>query len=277
MTPKKLLVHIGPPKTATTSFQSWLRINQNTYTYIGVIQPRKPEENKLYSFFWLFINGKLSTDKLFEYLTEYNLKDILILSEEMILTNNWEYKLNRLAKLKKYFELHLAYSYRPTNKAIPSYYAEIHANLPETLKNNYDLFLQDDRVKAYDLKQVFELSSNNQMQLNIFKFNDLIKGSITLNNVFNTSFLGEDFNKDIKLSKENTRKNKSKNIYQVIDKKPKYPTKLKPFLIKIEKMFNVSFKKVFQKNYQIKIDVSDEVNELSKKNESFFNKYIYAK
>ena len=46
-----------------------------------------------------------------------------------------------------------------------------------------------------------------------------------------------DFNKNIKLSKENTRKNKSKNIYQVIDKKPKYPTKLKPFLIKMNHYF----------------------------------------
>ncbi|QTY27703.1 hypothetical protein [Flavobacterium sp. CS20] len=272
--PKKLLIHLGPPKTATTSLQHWIYDNQNSYTYLGINQPRRPKDNIVYNKFWLFLNNKMTCKELIEFLENIKTKQVLIFSEEMILTDNWKNKLNRLAELKNHFDLHLAYCYRPTTKALPSYYAEIHSELPLAMKNSYELFLKDDRVGAYDLEKILDAITEKKLSLNIFKFEELIKNTLTLNSVFNTSFKGFDFNKNIEISKENSRKNKSGNIYEVIDKKPKYPTKLKSLLIKIEKKFNISFKGVFQKNYYIKIDSSVKVDELSKKNKIFFKKYI---
>ena len=40
----KLIIHIGPPKTATTSLQHfWLKLNAPGFKYLGIIQPRGQE------------------------------------------------------------------------------------------------------------------------------------------------------------------------------------------------------------------------------------------
>ncbi|RRO13335.1 sulfotransferase domain-containing protein [Flavobacteriaceae bacterium 14752] len=180
-------------------------------------------------------------------------------------------------QLKKYFDLHLAYCYRPTKKALPSYYAEIHSGLPLTMKNNYELFLKDDRVNAYDIEKILEVITQNKLNLNIFKFDELIKGNLTLNMIFALSINEDDFRKKIDITKENTRTRKRENSYQVIDKTPSYPSRVKPILKKIERKFNISFKLFFKKNYSIEVNNSKFVDNLDNKNEYFFKKFIDAK
>ena len=40
----KLIIHIGPPKTATTALQLyWMGLHVNNFKYCGIIQPRKTD------------------------------------------------------------------------------------------------------------------------------------------------------------------------------------------------------------------------------------------
>jgi hypothetical protein len=271
---KKLLIHIGPPKTATTSFQYWLADNQENYTYIGVFQPRYSKENIVYNNFWKFFIGTLTLQELIDCINNIETKEILMLSEEMILVTNWENKISKLKELESFFDVYLSYCYRNSNKAIPSYYAEIHSTLPKKMKGDYELFVNDIRFKAYDLEY---LTSIINSKLNIFTFDDLVKGNLTLNKMFKLNIDDDNFNLNIFLKKENSRVNKETNSYLVINSADPYPPALKPFLKKVEYRTNINFsyilKSLFKRNYHIKIFDSTKVNELQEKNLSFFQKY----
>jgi len=274
---KKLLIHVGPPKTATTSFQYWLEENDSVYSYLGALQPRKKVRQKCYVIFWKFINGKIDINNFYNHFNnDKKYKDILIFSEEMILTNNWIEKIERIAKLSDFFDLSISYCYRESVKVVPSYYAEIHIGLPDDLKVNYELFLRDRRCLAYDLEYLSTIFEEYNLRFNIFNFNSFTKGGLSLNTIFNLSNNHDSFNKKILLKKENTRKNKIKGVYKVIDKNPIYPKTAAPYLLKVEKIFDINLSSFFRKNYQIKIDESDYLVQISHRNEVFFQNFTHG-
>jgi hypothetical protein len=273
---KKLLIHIGPPKTATTSLQYWLEENIGFYTYIGVLQPRI-KKTLLNSMLSNYFNGKINIEEITRVLEESDSKNILIYSEEMLLTNNWLDKVDRIKLLSKNFDIYTCYCFRNTQKVLPSYYAEIHSNLPKVLKADYHEFLLDLRVKAYDLEFIYDTFKKHKIKLNIFTFKSLTSKDISLNEMFGIHEHQKVFKKKIVLKQENTRNKKDPNTYLVIDKKPQYPKYFSKILKKIEKKLNISIKHLFKNNYYLKIMNNKIVDTLENRNNLFFDNYINDK
>ena len=163
----KIVVHIGPPKTATTSLQYALKeITNPNFYYGGVLQPR----NCLQYFdlgkqlYYLVVDKKQRFD---EDLFLQRLRDIadkysvVLLSEEMFLVFQQdcsvEEKLSRLCGLLSEFDLTLLYTYRNPNSAIPSLYQELYDRLPSEYVDNYSRFVESNYSVVYDIEYVKQI------------------------------------------------------------------------------------------------------------------------
>ena len=123
----KIYVHIGLPKTATTTLQSQIFSNfdENEIKYLGTYQPRNSNKNMLYEKFYrsVFTGKHIAETQLL--LTEElkNNKNILI-SEEMITVSDWKVNLLNLKEILKPFNNELIISVRKHVRAMFSYYVQ---------------------------------------------------------------------------------------------------------------------------------------------------------
>lgn len=272
-TMKKLLIHIGPPKTATTSFQYWLEQNRGYYSYLGVKQPRRKIKSEINDLIFGYFTGHVQLNEIIGYIEQNDFKEILIYSEEGLFIDNWEYKIGKIRDLNDNFKVYVSYCYRDTRKVIPSYFAEIYTIIPQHLRNDFDLFLNDEKVKLYDLNYINEFFNKNKINFNIFNFNQFINSKLNLNSIFSINEDFEVFNTLITLPVKNKRPKKKDNQYLVIDKHPKYPFIFSKYLNWFEYKFKIDLKFLFKKNYTIKVPNHPQVDELYKKNRSFISNY----
>jgi hypothetical protein len=192
----KIIVHIGLPKTATTTLQTDLfpNISSDYLYYPGVIQPR---DSTQHNFFLQFCNAVNSVNSISEFRMELeqilsNSKTILI-SEEMFTVSSssatWRNKLENLSAILAGFDYKIIFTVREPVSAMFSYYCELYSvfikdkylylNLTE---NEYfmECALHRDEMKIFHYKEL-----TTQLFLNFerervyaFKFEDIINKNI---------------------------------------------------------------------------------------------------
>lgn len=159
----KVIVHIGLPKTATTSLQidifSKIEYAENMH-YLGVFHPRESFQEPLFKQFYHFIRtGKGFEDlknKINNKLQEG--KNILI-SEEMIVVSDpdieWRQKLKNLAILLKQFEHKIIVTVREPVSALFSYYTENIEAYKKNKGNFKEIALTHESMKIFHYKFFF--------------------------------------------------------------------------------------------------------------------------
>jgi hypothetical protein len=179
----KIFVHIGLPKTATTSLQTDLfpRLAGNDIEYLGVFQPRDESvQGKLYRSFTKSFTNRVETGALRESLARKLQKKNLILSEEMISVSQWKHswkeKLAYLKTVLEGFDHEIVVTVREPVAALFSYYCEIYPLLGPERRSFIDVALQSEPMQIFHYdKLISELSRHFATErLHFFKFEDLI-------------------------------------------------------------------------------------------------------
>jgi hypothetical protein len=125
------IVHIGLPKTGTTTLQQDVFPNLDC-RYLGVVQPRERKQSDLYSKIMRYIEFGGGRDDLGEIRTQIKrmlLVEPVLLSDEMFVvsqpTTFWQEKLARLSQIMTGFESHLVVALRDPLDGIRSFFQEL--------------------------------------------------------------------------------------------------------------------------------------------------------
>ncbi len=167
----KAYVHIGLPKTATTTLQADLfEPGDGIYwEYLGVLQPRHRKQAAKYLDLMAVLsdNTKLSSDSVRLLRTELssNYSDLpLLMSEECITTDggtSWQEKLSRLSVILNGFEVKLIVSVRRPREALYSLYAELYSSLASKYPNFDDYVNDSNQAKIYRYKELFDVLTSH--------------------------------------------------------------------------------------------------------------------
>lgn len=209
-------IHIGPPKTATTSLQEYFINNKfKDISYEGVLQPRTRKDKTLCKSIYRKVTSKhdLKTADFIELIQNDSDPKIKFLSEEMFLVESkgmsWKDKIERLYQLTSLIDTTILLVIREPVSAIRSYYQELYyqidkakiKSINEFAKSNYcEIYRYDDLIKF--------ISQTGFKKIKILEFKKLTSGQYSFDDVFNN------LNKEkIILSQSNISKKKGKNYY----------------------------------------------------------------
>lgn len=187
----RIILHIGPPKTATTSIQVAIeQINHPKFHFGGTFQPRARNVDSLCQRLYSVCSSETERHSDIEYLRR-ELEGLLqegktvFLSEEMFLLEqdkaSIHIKIDRLKKVLKDFECKILISARSGRFALPSLYQEIYSSLPLNLQVDFSAFCRDQRTICYDYTAVCDiLSEAGFKKITIWEFDELVKERIDL-------------------------------------------------------------------------------------------------
>lgn len=179
----KIFVHIGLPKTATSTLQIdvFPKIDRSKITYLGIYQPRKNIQNPIFSSFMKAIYSGIEVDYIKHLLTEELKKGKnLLISEEMIVVGDWKQKILNLARIIKDFDYQLIITVREPAEAMSSYYVELYHIFKKEKSTFYNTALYNGFMKVFHYKYFIQhlLKYFEKDRINIFKFEEIIKGNI---------------------------------------------------------------------------------------------------
>lgn len=133
----RFVIHIGLPRTASTTLQSdvFPRVDPSRVHYVGVRQPRGWGTDELY---WPLLDAVWTGQRMEAaralLAKSLSSRGVVFLSEEMILVsqgeNTWRRKLERLAALLQGQDHQLIATFREPAGALFAYFAEIYPTLP---------------------------------------------------------------------------------------------------------------------------------------------------
>ncbi|NMP16500.1 hypothetical protein [Thalassotalea sp. Y01] len=159
---KKVIIHIGVPKTATTLLQQHVFPNITDHIdYIGVIQPRTSKQDPLYSELWNLVcldeaeyEVKLDDVKarVRQRVNSNNLP--LVISEECFCLNSgetlWQNKLIRLGEVFCEYNVQILITTREPVSALFSFYVELYNSLKLEYADLIDFTDNSNLAKLYD-------------------------------------------------------------------------------------------------------------------------------
>ena len=179
----KIFIHIGLPKTATSTLQMdvFPKINTSKITYLGINEPRENIQNPIFSFFMKSIYSGIEVDYIKHLLAEELKKGKnLLISEEMIVVGDWKQKILNLARIIKDFDYQLIITVREPAEAMFSYYVELYHIFKKEKLTFYDTAIYNDYMKIFYYKCFIQhlLKYFEKDRINIFKFEEIIKGNI---------------------------------------------------------------------------------------------------
>lgn len=272
---KKLFIHIGPPKTATTSLQVYLeRARLSNVAFLGKFQrdfevKREIGITKVISRVIRYLKGNGGLELLNSIQTSIDLffetSDVIIISEEkFIFHENWKEKLFKLADLFRKYDPVIIYGFRDSQHAVPSYYCESYNYLEEMYLKNYEAFVNSEWVEIYNLKIVDEvLKEVGFNKLHIYEFNEFIKGKLSLNNIFGENNPQSEWNcfvvpevinkKSISVGEQRTSMHK---FEVVLNRYKRIPSKLKLGIDRSNNFILKLLNKIFIRLLQKKIILS---------------------
>jgi hypothetical protein len=159
---KKVILHIGLPKTATTLLQQhvFTKLHQHI-DYVGVKQPRSQNQEALYSSIWNLVcaekseysqNIDLVKAKVQSRLNDNNKP--FVLSEECFCVDfgnsSWQVKLNRLADIFQGNNVQVLVTIRNPISAIFSYYVELYPTIKSEYSDLIDFSNESNSARIYN-------------------------------------------------------------------------------------------------------------------------------
>ena len=186
-----VVIHIGPPKTGTTSLQ--VALEQVTFPELffgGTFQPRDRNAGSLSQALYRICTDDTETKSGLQSFREELRRLVgggrtVLLSEEMFLLEqeqiSMEQKIVRLREALAGFDCRILISARSGASALPSLYQEIFASLPFTLQKSFADFCRDARASCYDYSWICDLlKSVGFAEIIVFDFEDLARGDLRL-------------------------------------------------------------------------------------------------
>lgn len=185
--PDRVYVHIGLPKTATTTLQLdyFPHVNNDEYQYLGVFQPRGQEAPDL--LFTKVISAARSGGGLEE--ANRDLKERLnsgqrsiIISEEMLTVGNaevtWQEQLSNLSKILSGIDHRVLVTVREPVSAMFSFYVELYHRFQRKGKPFSELVLQDNDFAIYHYDTLLGVLSESfdPDRIHLQSFERLVKG-----------------------------------------------------------------------------------------------------
>lgn len=183
-----VIVHIGPPKTGTTSLQVALEgLEHPNLLYAGAFQPRTRNTGSLCHMLYGACSGKqIDTSGLQAELDRImkQRKTIFFSDEKFLLEQpevSIEEKIRNLRRALSGLNCRILITARSGKTALPSLYQELFHSLPMKLQTNFSAFCKDKRAWCYDYFAVCEmLVASGFEDIVVFDFEDLKKPNLHL-------------------------------------------------------------------------------------------------
>ncbi len=182
----KIYVHIGLPKTATTTLQSqfYPRLPVKKVDYLGVYQPRGSKKSTFFDCFIQAVNEG-DVEKVRRKI-EKKLEDkrSLLISEELIVVSepqiDWRGKLKNLSEILSGFDYHIIVTVREPVSAMYSFYVELYSFFEKTKMSFTDIVTNHPSMEIYHYNKLFNhlFSFFDSDRVYVVKFEDIIKGNI---------------------------------------------------------------------------------------------------
>lgn len=184
--PNRVYVHIGLPKTATTTLQLdyFPHVNNKEYLFLGIRQPRGQKESD--PLFTQVISAARSGDSIAE--ANQALKgrlaekqQSLIISEEMLTVSStqvtWQEQLSNLGKILEGIDHKLLVTVREPVSAMFSFYVELYERFQKKGLPFQELAVSDNDFRIYNYDSLLKaLSESFDLQhVYLQKFEDLVK------------------------------------------------------------------------------------------------------
>lgn len=188
----KILCHIGPPKTATTSMQIALSsVTLTDFVYVGTFQPRDLNEGSLSHKLHKFCENSRdysSAEKLEinrELFDLVNTGKTVFISEEMFLVQqdhaSIETKLESLKSILDDLPCEIVLTIRDPILSLPSYFQEVFTSLPVHLQLNFSKFCRDHRATCYDYERLLSVLKNVGFKdVILVDFDELAAGNVDI-------------------------------------------------------------------------------------------------
>ena len=241
---KKVKIHIGLPKTATTSLQEHVFSNSSlSHYYLGVRQPRETEQSLLYSKLMSLMVASTGDFKQkkndFLMCLESEETDVFLISEEMFCIDQailWQDKIKRLALIFKDFEVECLVTTRNPAKGAFSLYVELYNSIKWKC-SCFDDFLNSNQALIFNYRELArEISKSfgiNLMKIQFVNF-ETIKDDSFLREV--GIFLGLEL---------------AVNKLPITNIKKKSQTGVLPVAIPLWKSFSYFFQNMSLKHYYL--------------------------
>ena len=184
----KLYIHIGLPKTATTTLQTdfFQLLDSKSIKYVGVRQPRSISADPEYDAFIKAIyqgTGIAEVREMFSRVLEGGTS--LLLSEEMITVSQvgatWQDKLVNCAEILDGFDYKILVTVRDPVSAMFSYYVELISQYSFQKEGFVDIALHDEAMKIYHSNYFFNwlFGVFERERVCIVSFEDIISGKFS--------------------------------------------------------------------------------------------------
>lgn len=217
----KIFVHIGLPKTATTTLQMdfFPALQGETIHYLGVIQPRniRVQENLYIAVCEAISSGLLIDEARGNLKAALSSGSRLILSEEMITVSqpnvSWRTKLENLSKILCDLDYTIILTVREPTSAIFSYYIELYRQFSKTGLSFLDLAKNDERMHIFHYGKLTEVLLRHFERDRVFmkKFEDITSGK--LDDLYRLITSGSHFEHSIQIHKHNEKKKDKGHTY----------------------------------------------------------------
>jgi hypothetical protein len=183
----KIFVHIGLPKTATTTLQAefFPSIANKEIVFLGVYQPRSETQDQLFVDIYEAINSGHSLDKVNELIRVKLLSGMsLIISEEMITVTQdsvtFNTKLEHLSRLLNGLDYQIILTVREPVTALFSYYVERYDEFRLRHMGFMDAALNDESMYIFHYKKLVNsiLTNFDKRRVHVYRFEDIINGRL---------------------------------------------------------------------------------------------------
>lgn len=205
----RLYVHVGPPKTATTSLQLALQnLRLDGFTYAGVFQPRDPNARSLASSLYEASSGALSPTSsevrraIDQIKTLISSGNSVVLSEEMFVLGtrtHFQEKLTSLAALLHGIPTTFIITVREPIEALQSYYQERFERIPLSQKISFARFCRHHAAQCYDYVALTGmLRGLGFHDVRLIRFEEVVGGGLTLGHLLgDKGWLGQRLELDV--------------------------------------------------------------------------------
>lgn len=186
--PGKIIVHVGLPKTATTTLQEdvFPKLVSDCFIYLGIVHPRnEARQHFLFEPIYKAIaTGELVSGLHRQISKELSFGKTILLSEEMITASegpySWRAKLRNLKSLVDQYDYEIIVTVREPVSALFSYYCELFPRLSNGKNGFVDCALGRDEFEIYHYGKLIDvlLECFERKRIHIIRFEDIINNHI---------------------------------------------------------------------------------------------------